>query len=72
MSSTHRKGVSPLREEVATIKLLLASITSPLMHADLCASSESTEQESSMVVDDDEVVEFISKGVDKPIVDKAL
>jgi hypothetical protein len=61
----------PLREEVATIKLLLARVTGSLECGDLGASCESSKQESSIVATDDEF-ETASKVGDEAIADKTL
>jgi hypothetical protein len=63
----------PLPEEVATLKLLLADVAASLECADLCASCESIEQDSLMVVVDvDVVIEMTPKTDDEAIVGKAL
>jgi hypothetical protein len=58
-------------EEVATIKLLLVCVTGSLECGDLGASCESSVQDSSIVVDDDEA-ETTSKVGDEAIAYKAL
>jgi hypothetical protein len=66
-----KEVLRPLSEEVATIKILLASVTIPLERVDLCASHESAKKEVSMVVDVEEVAEMTSNVGDEVIVDKA-